>query len=452
MTTEPLPLPHNPAAEASVIASICVDPEALERIDGLVSAAEFHDKLAGQCFAAALALSSRGEAVNEVTVAAELRGEDGVMPWLARITGELPTPVGVEHYAGIVRRDAQWRKAIQAGARLVQRSYQGGADVDDALAAAGRELEGIADPGAGARELVSLGGVIDRWWERPGIYAAERASAAVRSGLVAFDEVLGGIWPGELCVIAARTGRGKSLLLLNIARNAALAQNLRVLVCSLEMSRDEWAVRALARESGIDSRRIFESQLSDIEEHRLMRATGELHPLAIDLDDRAQQTVERVRRSVRAVRQRRGGCDLVLVDYLQLMRGPRRGENRTQEVGEISRGLKELARDFDVPVVAAAQLSRQADNRPKGELPKLSDLRESGSIEQDADKVVFLVRGEEVHKDRAGTALLVVAKNRNGPTGKCAVRVDPATSLCADIDAPEEPEYEQEAMPAPWAR
>jgi replicative DNA helicase len=276
---------------------------------------------------------------------------------------------------------------------------------------------------------------LDEFWETPGIVSPFAGTiGSIRSGYMDLDQLLGGFHRSDLVVMAARPGVGKSALLLNLARNAAVGQNARVAIFTIEMSSDQLVHRFLASESGIDLSRIRVGQRGEFEEQRLMDATAALHPLEIYIDDSSVVTIAQLQAKLRRIAQQAGGIDLVVIDYLQLMHGSGRyRDNRVQEVSEISRGLKMLARDLDVPIIAAAQLSRAIEQRHP-HVPMLSDLRESGSIEQDADVVMFLYREDSyVSRDQwemsnpadtypEGVTQVIVAKHRNGPTGKVHLR------------------------------
>ncbi|MHB8377131.1 MAG: replicative DNA helicase [Dehalococcoidia bacterium] len=437
VTAEKLP-PFDIEAEEAVIASLLVDEEAIGRVEGVVQPEDFYRDQNRWAYDACLALWARNEPINQVTLAHELARREklddvGGLPYLARVTMELATPVGVEHYARIVKRDATYRAMITVGSQIVQMAYQGGPDLDGAIGRAEnlvmnmRESQRMGD-------LVALRNLLDEFWEKPGIDSVLVGSiGAIRSGFMDLDSLLGGFQRSDLVVVAARPGVGKSALLLNFARNAAVAQNARVALFTIEMASDQLVHRLLAAESGIDVGRIRLGQLNEAQEQKLMAATGELHPLEIYIDDSAVVTISQLQAKLRRLKQQLGGLDLVMIDYLQLMHGSSRyRDNRVQEVSEISRGLKMLARDLDVPIVAAAQLSRAAEMR-QTHVPLLSDLRESGSIEQDADVVLFLYR-EDMYVNRAdwesrepdgiypeGITKLIVAKHRNGPTGQVAL-------------------------------
>ena len=339
---------------------------------------------------------------------------------------------------------------ITAGSQIVQVAYQGGPDLDGAIARAENLIMGVRQSQR-TSDLVPLRQLLDDFWETPGIDSVFAGTiGAIRSGFMDLDTLLGGFHRSDLVVLAARPSVGKSSLLLNFGRNAAVGQNARVAIFTIEMSGEQLAQRLLAAESGVDASRLRLGQMSEAEERRAMNATGELSGLEIYIDDSSIVTVGQIHTKVRRLAQQLGGIDLVLIDYLQLMQGSsRHRDNRVQEVSEISRGLKMLARDLDVPVIAAAQLSRAPEMR-QPHIPMLSDLRESGSIEQDADVVMFIYR-EDIYVTREewetrnfdqpypeGITKLIVAKHRNGPTGVVHLRFRNHLSRFEDLMVIEE--------------
>ncbi len=454
VTADKLP-PFDIEAEEACIASILVDEEAIGRVEGIVHPDDFYRDQNRWAFEACLALWARNETINQVTLAHELARREklddaGGIPYLARIVGELATPVGVEHYAHIVKRDATYRAMITAGSQIVQVAYQGGPDLDGAITRA-ENLVMTLRQSQRMSDLVPLRTLLEQFWETPGIDSPFAGSiGAVRTGFMDLDTLLGGFHRSDLVICAARPSVGKSALLLNFARNAAVGQNARVAIFTIEMSGEQLAQRLLASESGIDASRLRLGQMSEIEERRAMNATGELAGLEIYIDDSSIVTVGQLQTKLRRLKQQLGGVDLVLIDYLQLMQGSnRRSDNRVQEVSEISRGLKMLARDLDVPIIAAAQLSRAPEMR-QPHIPMLSDLRESGSIEQDADVVMFIYR-EDIYVTREdwetrnfdqpypeGITKLIVAKHRNGPTGVVHLRFRNHLSRFEDLMVVEE--------------
>lgn len=445
--TDKLP-PFNAEAEDSVVASLLVDRSALDAITGIVQEQDFYRDQNRWAFAACKALWERGETVNQVTVLHELTRAEQLPPngaaWLSQIVGDLPTPVGVEHYAGIVHRDARYRRAISAASHIVARAYAGGPDLDGFLTDTESVVAALRDDEIDSSGFVSVSKMADEYWDMPPITARE--TGLFRTGITDLDKILAGVMPGNLVVVAAQTGHGKSTLLLNFARNAAVGQNFRVAILSLEMSRDEWFRRLLARETRIPIDRLRDG--SERNERKAQEQTAVIHGWSIQVYDRPQMSIDSIRASLRRLAHKLGGLDLVLVDYLQLIGSTRRFDNRTAEVGAISRGLKLIAKELNVPVIAAAQLSRETDKRSPP-IPRLSDLRESGAIEQDADAVVFMYRPDKVvsAKELAentsiprGIVELIVAKHRNGPTGSAYARIDDATARVTDMNEREQEE------------
>jgi replicative DNA helicase len=437
MLTERLP-PHDIEAEEAVIASLLVDSDAIYKVAAILQPDDFFREKNAWAYEACFALWERNETINEVTVGHELARRDrleqiGGLAYLSRLVTELPTPIGVEHYAGIVKRDAVYRRLIEAASRITQMAYSGGPDLDGTLARAESLLLSLSS-GKRLSDFVHIRDVLDGFWEGPGLEAFKGGlQGSVRTGFMDLDTLLGGLKRADLIVLAARPSLGKTSLALNIARNAAVGQNAKVAIFSLEMAAEQLVQRLLASESGVDSTRLRLGLHTEAEERRVMNALGILSAIDIYVDDSAVQRVTEIRS--KALRLHRDqGLDLVIVDYLQLIHGTERGDNRVQEISLISRSLKELARELDVPVIAVSQLSRAPEMRSP-HIPMLSDLRESGSIEQDADVVVFIYR-EDVYVRKedwelahpegnpypAGDAQIIIAKHRNGPTGTIHLR------------------------------
>ena len=439
MVAEKLP-PHDVEAEEAVVASLLVDSESVYRVAPILKPEDFFREKNAWAYEACLALFDRNEAINQVTVAHELARRErleelGGAAYLSRLVAELPTVVGVEHYAQIVKRDAIYRQLVQRSAQIAQMAYQGGPDLESALSRA----EGLIltlRGGERLRDFVHIREILDEYWEQAGTEAAgPRFQGHVLTGFEPLDTLLGGLKRSDLIILAARPSLGKTSLGLNIARNAAVGHGARAAIFSLEMAAEQLAQRLLAGESRVDSTRLRLGEHTEREERRLMHALGKLAQAEIYVDDTPVLTMMDIRgKALRLHREKT--LDLVFVDYLQLIHGGGRGDNRVQEISYISRSLKELARELDVPVVAASQLSRAPELRTP-HIPQLSDLRESGSIEQDADVVMFIYR-EDVYLSReqwqashpeaaggvypAGIAQIIVAKHRNGPTGTVSLR------------------------------
>jgi replicative DNA helicase len=427
--------PNDQAAEQAVIGSILVDPDILPRLQTLVEPDDFFYDRHRWIYEAVIALFDRQAKVDLVTVARELadrnRLDDAGGPvYLAQMIAETPTSLHADYYAGIVKRTALQRRMIAVGGQIAAIGYQAGADIERAMAEV-EELVYSLRVSRARRGFVHLRDILDELFEATiAVPESDTLVEAVKTGFIDLDRLLGGLKRSDLIVLAARPGMGKSSFALNVALNAARSQGATVAVSSLEMSSDQLANRLLASESGIDSRRIRLDQLSDAEQTRLMEAIATLSELNIFIDDTPAARIAELRAKVRRLHAERP-LDLVIVDYLQLLHGSG-GDNRVQEIGEISRSLKALARELNVPVLALSQLSRAVESRSP-HIPMLSDLRESGSIEQDADVVLFIYRDDVYYTEKEwekrfptkpyprGIVDIIVAKHRNGPTGQISL-------------------------------
>ena len=427
-------LPYDHEAEAAVIGGLLIDGEALHRVLPLIKAEDFHRARNQFCFDACVAVSQRGDAVDQITVARELQQRDrleevGGLPYLGQLIADTPTSVNVEYYAGIVADTAAKRRIIDAGNRIAQIGYADSGDAEDTMRQAVDVLFSV-QPANTERGFVPLSSVLDVYLQGDIGDVSLTDMPPLQSGYSDLDSLLGGMQRSDLLIVGARPGLGKSSLALNICVNAAKSGQ----VCgifSLEMSREQVAMRILVAESGVDSHRLRLGLLSEQEESVIANAVGVLSGLPIFIDDTPFQTAMEMRSKAQRLKLEHG-LDFLVVDYLQLVQGQgsRRGygENRVQEISEISRSLKAVARDLEVPVFTCSQLSRVVENRP-GHRPQLSDLRDSGSIEQDADVVMFIYREDrnftedEWEQHAPGRpyprniAELIVAKHRHGPTG-----------------------------------
>jgi len=432
--------PHDTDAEEAVIGSLLIDGTAIYQIADFLQVADFYYEQNQWLYEACLSLYERDEAVNQITVAQELsrRGRlesCGGAAQLSYLISICPTSLDIEHYGRIVYRLSVMRQMVAAGDRITAIGWESGPDVEDSLARA----EGILFKlrrGQGVGELTHIRQVLDKYFE------VEPASAEGRSGELPYvlssfaglDEFLGGFQRSDLVIVAGRPSMGKTSLALNIARNAAVEHRACVALFSLEMARDSLVMRLLSSESGVNSRRARFGHHTEDEERRVMEATGVLSESSIYIDDTPMLRMAEMRSKALRLNFERS-IDLVIIDYLQLMQGEGvRSENRVQEISYISRSLKALARELNVPVMAVSQLSRAVEWRASHE-PQLSDLRESGSIEQDADVVLFIYRDEYYYKSEEEwfaqhpdkefpreEADIIIAKHRNGPTGRIKLR------------------------------
>ena len=434
--------PHDIEAEESVVAAILVDADAIYRVAPILKPADFFREKNGWIYEACLALWDRDEAINQITVAHELarkeRLEDaGGQTYLAEIIRQLPTSLGVEFYAGIVKRDATYRGLIHASTAIMQMAYEAPAELETVFGRAEELLQRLRG-GENFRDFVHISQLLQAYLDEDVEALQRKELSAINTGYTDLDMLLGGLKRSDLVIVGARPSVGKSSFALGIARNAAVVQRANVVFFSLEMSSEQLAVRLLSSESGVDSTRLRLGQQTELEERRIIRASGDLSEANIWFDDTPVLTAAELRAKARRLAGEKG-LDLIIIDYLQLMAGESSGgrhENRVQEISYISRMLKGLARELDVPIIALAQLSRAIENRhPR--VPMLSDLRDSGSIEQDADVVMMLSREEmyvtpeqwgQQHPELPesaypkGVAQVIVAKHRNGPTGTVELR------------------------------
>jgi len=448
VNSERLP-PHDTDAEEAVIGSLLIDGAAIYKIADFLEDSDFYYEQNQWLYGACLSLYKRDEAINQITVAQELSRQNrleacGGAAQLSYLISICPTSLDIEHYARIVYRLSVMRQMIIAGDRIAALGYESGPDVEDSLGRAESILFKLRR-GQGARDLTHIRQVLDKYFEVATTSPEERPEELpyVLSSFAGLDEFLGGFQRSDLIIVGGRPSMGKTSLALNIARNAAIEHRACVALFSIEMARDSLVLRLLSSESGVNSRRVRlhteydkmredDSRWED-EERRVMEATGVLSESSIYVDDTPMLRMSEMRSKALRLNSERG-IDLIIVDYLQLMQGDRKFDNRVQEVSEISRSLKGLARELNVPVLAVSQLSRAPEGRASHE-PQLSDLRESGSIEQDADVVLFVYREEyyfpneqewaSQHGDKEyprEQADIIIAKHRNGPTGRIKLR------------------------------
>lgn len=418
--------PHNLDAEASVLGSVLLDSEVLDRLEGLIAADAFYKESHRKIWEAMTLLRSRRDPVDLVTLSEQLRmaGElenIGGLSYLVGLSEATPTAAYADYYGRIVAEKWTLRKLITAAGEAMKMAYDEEGSLEDILDTAGRRVLEVSTQGAKS-EFQSMKELVHETFEHIQLlYENKGQTDGVKSGFRELDSMIGGLTPGSLNIIAARPSMGKTALALSMAQNVALRDGGSVAVFSLEMPAVQLVTRMLCSEARIDMNRLRQGQLNDRDFSRLVDVAGRISEAAILIDDTSDMTLMELRARARRLHaQHRLG--LIVIDYLQLMSGPSSnkngGENRQQEIAQISRGLKGLARELNIPVVALSQLSRAVESRPN-KRPMLSDLRESGSIEQDADLVMFIYRDEyyNQHSEKAGIAEIIVGKQRNGPTG-----------------------------------
>ncbi len=419
--------PQSVEAEQSVLGSILIDRDAIIEVADFLRPEDFYRQAHGRVFAAMIDLSERREPIDVVTVAESLeRSGDlesiGGRAYLGTLSNETPTAVHVAQYARIVERKALLRNLIGAAGKIAGIGYEDPAEVQEAIDRAEQELFAVSQRrvAAGFSPLKSL--LHDAYDRLDYLHEHRGEISGIRTGFGDLDQLTTGLQKSDLIILAARPSVGKTSFALNIAEHAAARDRKSVGVFSLEMSKEQLVLRLLSSVANIDSQRLRTGFLEELDFARIAPAMNTLSEAPIYIDDTPNITTMELRTKARRL-QAETGLDLVIVDYLQLMQSSTttRDANRVQEVSEISRGLKALARELKVPVIALSQLSRQPEMRESRE-PRLSDLRESGSIEQDADLVMFLWREKERGSDDAQTdgevVKLKLSKHRNGPTGE----------------------------------
>ena len=435
--------PHNTDAEQGVLGSLLIDRDAIIRVAAFLKPEDFYHHANGTIYRAVFDLYNRREPTDFITLSDELGRREqldavGGLAYLSSLLNAVPTAVHVEYYGRIVERTATLRRLIDAGAKIVAIGYQDGVETEDALDSAEKAIFDVSQKRQ-TKDFVSIAEVLDRFFDQIDLLQQNRgALVGVATGFSDMDALTGGLQKSDLIILAARPSMGKTSMALGMAYGAAVSHGHSVGIFSMEMSADQLVQRLLSMETGVDSHRLRLGQIDDGEWDRISRAFGRLAEAKIYIDDQAGASVMDVRSKARRL-QAEHGLDLVVVDYLQLMSG-RRSENRVQEISEISRGLKGLARELNVPVVALSQLSRAVESRADHR-PMLSDLRESGSIEQDADIVMFIYREDKYEEDseKKGIAEIIVAKHRNGPVGSVNLRFFDRTARFADLELYREP-------------
>ena len=418
-------LPHSLDAEKSVLGAILIHNEAFNHAAELIDARDFFRDAHRRIFDKMVALSERGDPIDFVTLKEELAragelDEVGGPAYIASLADGVPRSANVEYYARIVKEKSTLRNLIHSANKILAEAYQAEQEPDLLLDEAERAIFAIAEDRI--REgFVPLKHLVQSSFERiEKLHQQKGAITGVPSGFADLDELTTGFQPSDLIVVAARPSMGKTSFVLNIAQHVATHSPRTVGFFSLEMSKDQLFMRLLTSEARIDAHRFRTGMLSEKDYGRLSQALGVLAEARVFIDDSASIGVLEMRAKARRLKAEHG-LDLLIIDYLQLMQGRGRFESRQQEVSAISRSLKGLAKELQVPVIALSQLSRAPEGRGDHK-PQLSDLRESGAIEQDADVVLFIYRAEVYDKDQTkpeeqGIADIIIGKQRNGPIG-----------------------------------
>jgi len=442
--------PHDLSAEESVIGSLLIDDLGFSKIASILQPEHFYMEANRLVFEIAKELFTRQQPINQITIAHELETIDklesvGGRAYLAKVINVVPTSLHIKHYANLVRRTATMRTLITAAEDISDIGFDNNPDIENALNRAEDIIYNIRSDQP-SRDFVPLRETLTPYLESSSTDMSDGENQPINSGFNLLDDLLGGFQRSDMIVIAARPSVGKSMFALNVAINAATNNN-NVAIFSLEMGREQIATRMLSTQGRINMHSLRMRRLSSSDENRLVDAIGRLSDLSIFIDDSPIQAVAEMRGKARRL-QLEYGLDFIVIDYMQLVTTNKgnRDTNRAQEVSEISRQIKAMARDLRVPVIAISQLSRAIEHR-QSHRPLLSDLRESGSIEQDADVVMFIHREEKFTTREdwmknnpgipypEGQAEIIIAKHRNGPTDTIPLGVDDSIGRFISIDS-----------------
>ena len=432
-------LPHSIEAEQSVIGSMLMDKDAVIVALDMISSEDFYSKQYAILYETMLELFNEGKEMDLVVIQDRLR-EKNVAPELSsldfikEIITTVPTSANIKYYANIVKEKSTLRKLIKLNEDIANSCYVGSDSLEDILARTEKDIFELLQSRT-AKDIRSIEDIAKNVLYR--IEAASRTREVVTgipTGFIDLDYKTSGLQPSDLVLIAARPSMGKTAFVLNMVQHIAMKKELPCMIFSLEMSSEQLVQRMIAMETGIDSQKLRTGNLNDNDWDPLIRGVVDVSDSKIIIDDTPGISVGELRSKCRKVKLEKG-LSIVIIDYLQLMTGSsKRSENRQQEISEISRSLKALAREIKAPVVALSQLSRACETRPDHR-PMLSDLRESGAIEQDADIVMFLYRDDYYHKDteHPNEAEVIIAKQRNGPIGTVNLMWKPETTRFVNI-------------------
>jgi len=418
--------PQHIEAEQSVLGGILIENYAINKVLEILKPDDFYRESHRKIYEALIVLSERDEPADSITLTNELKNSGhldsvGGVSYVASLIDLVPTAANIEYYAKIVKEKAILRKLIQTSTEIITQSYEDRGDVEGFLDEAERAIFDISEnrvrPSFYPIKDVVKGSfkILERLYEK------KELVTGVPSGFKDLDRMTAGFQPSDLIIVAGRPSMGKTAFCLNVAQYAAIEKKTPVAIFSLEMSKEQLVIRMLCSEAHVEGTKLRSGFLSESDWPRLTIAAGNLSDAPIYIDDTAALSVLELRAKARRLKTERGGLGMLIVDYLQLMKGRTRVESRQQEISEISRSLKALAKELNIPVIAVSQLSRKTEERT-GNRPQLSDLRESGAIEQDADLILFIYRDEVYNRSEEnpnrGKAEIIIGKQRNGPIGK----------------------------------
>lgn len=418
--------PQDIEAEQSVLGSLLIDKDAIVKIADIITAEDFYRKSHEMIFITMIELYQKNEPIDLLTLSSRLKEkkefkEIGSMSYLTTLMNSVPSASNIVHYAKIVNQKKVLRNLIAASNEIASLAWSEDKNVDELLDEAEKSIFGVSQTSL-IQEFQHIKPHLAEAFERfDRLHKGDETWRGIPTGFSDLDKILAGLQKSDLIILAARPSLGKTSLALDIARNAAVAEKVPVGIFSLEMSKQQLIERLISAEASVDLWRLRSGQISDEGKdndfERIGKALDRLSGAPVYIDDAASPNVLQIRTMARRL-QAEKGLGLLIIDYLQLMQSSGRLENRTQEVSEISRSLKSLAKELNIPVIAVSQLSRATEARSDA-IPKLSDLRESGAIEQDADVVLMIYREDKVKKDteRKNIAEIRIEKHRNGPTG-----------------------------------
>jgi replicative DNA helicase len=434
--------PQDVAAEQGVLGGMLLSKDAIADVVEILKTNDFYRPVHATVYDVILDLYGRGEPADALTVAAALADNGelqriGGVPYLHTMIESVPTAANASYYARIVADRAILRRLVEAGTKIVQLGYNtsgnAGGDVDDIVDRAQQAIYDVTEKRV-SEDFAALGDMLQPTLDEiEAVGASGGVMSGVPTGFADLDRLLNGLHPGQLIIVAGRPGLGKSTASMDFARNAAIRHGCASAIFSLEMSKIEMVMRLLSAEARVPLHTLRSGQLSDDDWTKLARRMGEISEAPIFVDDTPNMNLMEIRAKARRLKQRHN-LKMLVIDYLQLMSSPKKTESRQQEVSELSRGLKLLAKEIECPVIGVSQLNRGPEQRTD-KRPQLSDLRESGSIEQDADVVILLHRDDYYDKEspRAGEADFIVAKHRNGPTDTITVAAQLHLSRFVDM-------------------
>jgi replicative DNA helicase len=414
--------PQSMEAEQSILGGILIDNQALPRVMEIIEPEDFYKEAHRKIYEAILELFQKNEPTDLITLINALKKKDcleevGGVIYLNSLADIVPTAANIDYYANIVREKSLLRKLIQTASEILQEGYEDREDIDTFFDDVERRIFLISEQRI-KRSYFPLKEIIKDSFETiEMLYEKKELVTGIASGFKDLDKLTSGFQPSDLIVVAGRPSMGKTAFSLDIARYAAIEGDVPVAIFSLEMSKEQVALRMLCAEAKVDGSLLRTGFLKDTDWPKLTTAAGRLSDAPIFIDDSPAPTILEIRAKARRLKAERG-VGLIIVDYLQLVRGTKNAETREQEISEISRSLKALAKELNVPVIALSQLNRRVEDR-HDKRPQLADLRESGAIEQDADLIIFIYRDEVYNKseENRGKAEIIIGKQRNGPIG-----------------------------------